>query len=172
MLSDSRIGSPGRRSGSQARVKRTIGRPGFQILVATIVLALAIAQQGTAQTSAASTRSTMMGVYTAAQARRGEDTYMSICVACHPSGTYSTAAFKATWAGRPLSDLFGLISETMPKIDPGSLTPQEYAQVVAYILKVNDVPPGKTELPADGDRMKQIRIEMPGARLGKNHGRR
>jgi polar amino acid transport system substrate-binding protein len=105
--------------------------------------------------------STMTGVFTAAQATRGEDTYMAICVSCHPRGTYTTAAFKETWTGRPLSELFDLVREKMPKNDPGSLTPGEYAQAVAYLLKINDVPAGEEELPPDSEALKKIRIEMP-----------
>ena len=86
---------------------------------------------------------------------------MGICVSCHPRGTYSTPAFKAAWTGRPLSDLFDLVRERMPKNDPASLTPGEYAQVVAYLLKINDAPAGEDELPADSEALKRIRIEMP-----------
>ena len=53
---------------------------------------------------------------------------MAICVACHPRGTYTTPAFRTAWNGRPLSELFDLVREKMPKSDPGSLTPAEYAQ--------------------------------------------
>ena len=49
----------------------------------------------------------------------------------------------------------------MPKQEPASLTPQEYAQLVAYLLKINEAPPGKDELPADADALKKIKIEMP-----------
>src|SRR5918993_5819794 len=73
---------------------------------------------------------TSTGVYTAAQAARGEQTYMSICVACHPAGTYSAAAFRAKWNGQPLSDLFSLVSSTMPKQEPATLEPEEYAQTL------------------------------------------
>lgn len=109
----------------------------------------------------ASPISTMTGVYNAAQATRGEETYMAICVACHPRGTYTTTAFKTAWNGRPLSDLFDLVREKMPKSDPGSLTPAEYAQAIAYLLKINDVPAGEQELPPDGEGLKKIRIEWP-----------
>ena len=104
---------------------------------------------------------TMSGVYTPAQARRGEETYMNICVACHPAGTYATPAFKVTWSGRSLADLFALVSETMPKQDPGSLLPEEYAQVIAYILKVNGMPAGKSDIPPDVGELKRIRIDLP-----------
>jgi mono/diheme cytochrome c family protein len=107
-------------------------------------------------------RSTLIGVYTMAQAARGEQTYFNICVACHPRGTYATDAFKATWAGRPVSDLFDAIKEKMPKNDPGSLTPDEATQVLAYVLKINDVPAGGSELPPDPELLKKIRFETAG----------
>jgi mono/diheme cytochrome c family protein len=106
-------------------------------------------------------QSTMAGVFTAPQAVRGEEVYMGVCVSCHPAGTYRTAAFRANWKGRPLSDLFDQVREKMPKNDPASLSQIEYMQIIAYILKINGVPPGETELAADGEAMKKIRIEMP-----------
>ena len=77
--------------------------------------------------------STAAGVYTAAQAARGEETYMNVCVACHPAGTYTTPAFREKWHSKPLSELFALVSETMPKQEPASLTPKEYVEVLAYL---------------------------------------
>jgi S-disulfanyl-L-cysteine oxidoreductase SoxD len=120
--------------------------------------------------------STMTGVYSAAQATRGEETYMAICVSCHPRGTYTTPGFKATWTGRPLSELFDLVKDKMPKNDPGSLTPAEYAQAVAYLLKINEVPSGEEDLPPDSEALKRIRIEMPAGQLSvpaqsRNHSR-
>ena len=103
----------------------------------------------------------MSGVYTSPQAARGEETYMGVCVSCHPAGTYKTAAFRATWKGRPLSDLFDHVREKIPKNDPASLSQQEYAQLVAYLLKINGGPSGEAELPPDTDVLRKIRIEMP-----------
>ena len=134
------------------------------LVVLVTMLAASVALRMEAQTPAPTT---MGGIYTAAQADRGEETYMGICVACHPAGTYSTDAFKATWEGRPLADLFSLIATTMPKSDPASLSPEEYSQLVAYILKINNVPAGKTDLPPDAGKLKAIKIEMPVANGGK-----
>jgi mono/diheme cytochrome c family protein len=105
--------------------------------------------------------STMDGVYTAAQATRGEETYMALCVACHPTVMHTGDPFKVVWGGRPLADLFGSITEKMPKNDPGTLSGAETAQVIAYLLKLNDVPTGKTDLPEDAEALKGIRIEVP-----------
>jgi cytochrome c5 len=134
---------------------------------AALSLALAgVILHGSAQTDGPSKsndmlQSTMTGVYSAPQASRGEETYMNICVACHPAGTYTTPAFKTTWSGRPLADLYDQVKQKMPKNDPASLTAEEYAQVVAYLLKINGVPAGKSDLPADSDALKKIKIEMP-----------
>ena len=104
---------------------------------------------------------TSSGVYTAAQAARGEQTYMSICVACHPAGTYAAAAFRAKWNGQLMSDLYSLVSSTMPKQEPATLEPEEYAQMLAYILRQNGAPAGKEPLPANVKALKQIRIDLP-----------
>ena len=106
-------------------------------------------------------QSTTAGVYTPPQAARGEELYMSVCVSCHPAGTYKAAGFRATWTGRPLSELYDQIKEKMPKNDPASLTPDECAQVLAYLLKINGLPAGETELSSDIAKLKKIRIEMP-----------
>jgi mono/diheme cytochrome c family protein len=140
--------------------------PNLTAGITALALMLAVVHGSSASPSPQETKadvSTMNGVFTSAQAARGEETYMTICVACHPAGTYTTPAFKTSWANRPLSDLFSIIKNTMPKVDPGTLTPEETAQVVAYILKSNGVPPGKTELPSELAPLKTIRIEMPGA---------
>jgi mono/diheme cytochrome c family protein len=130
-----------------ARVKRQAAA-----IVAACLFPLAIA--------ARQPRSTESGVFTAAQSARGEELYMGICVSCHPAGTYTTPAFREMWDGRPLSELFTSVSEKMPKNDPGSLTPAEYADVLAYLLKINNIPAGKTDLPADVEVLKEIRIGL------------
>ena len=47
----------------------------------------------------------------------------------------------------------------MPKNDPGSLAPEDVADVMAYLLKMNQMPVGSAELPADADSLKKFRIE-------------
>jgi mono/diheme cytochrome c family protein len=135
------------------------------------VLALGVAlTTGTARGAQGdpSSRSTMAGVYSTAQAARGEQTYMNICVSCHPPATYTGTTFKNGWGGRPLSDLFTAVTEKMPKNDPGSLTPDEYADVLAFLLKINGIPAGKDPLAPDADALKQIRIETPESQADKH----
>jgi cytochrome c len=113
-----------------------------------------------------STRSIWDGVYTDGQAKRGQATYEKACAYCHLrdlSGGSDAAApplagrqFLARWNTRTLADLFVLMAETMPKDgqDVGGSPPvhveiEEYLDIVAYVLMVNGVPAGTTELPAD-----------------------
>jgi hypothetical protein len=55
--------------------------------------------------------------------------------------------------------MYELISSTMPDGEPGSLDAQEYVDVVAYLLRVNNYPTGETELPADRTVLDGVRIE-------------
>jgi mono/diheme cytochrome c family protein len=131
------------------------------LLAAAGLTLLGAAASGAVQAPAQKVVTTSSGVYTSKQASRGEQTYMGTCVSCHPPGTYTAPAFRQKWDGAPLSELFGYISDMMPKHEPGSLTADDYADVVAYLLKINGAPAGKQELPADEKAMKKIRIKMP-----------
>lgn len=104
---------------------------------------------------------TNSGVYTAAQAVKGEQVYMTSCVSCHPVGTYALPAFREKWNGAPLSKLFEFVSEMMPKTEPGSLDTQDYVHVITYILKINGAPPGKTPLRDDSGELRKIRLYLP-----------
>ena len=101
---------------------------------------------------------TKTGVYTTEQAMRGKDIYAGNCKSCHTPESHTGATFNATWNHRSLSELYGYIHDRMPKNEPGSLSEQEYADVLAYLLRMNRMPAGRTELPADPAAMKSIRI--------------
>ena len=99
------------------------------------------------------------GVYTEAQADRGAATFKSTCTACHDTARFTGAEFLGGWTGKPLHALFNLMHTTMPEDNPGSLKPQQYADVVAYFLKLNGYPAGKEELKAAADAMKGIAFD-------------
>lgn len=101
----------------------------------------------------------MTGVYTAEQATAGEKIYGSICTGCHNLGSHSGQVFAQKWKGRPLADLYEQVAFKMPEDDPGSLSPTESAQVVAYILKTNGNPAGPQALSADMAELKKLLIE-------------
>jgi cytochrome c len=103
--------------------------------------------------------STLSGVYTDEQASRGKDVYAGSCRSCHTPASHTGATFNKWWRGKHLSDLFLFVRTAMPKNDPGSLAPDDVADVMAYLLKMNAMPVGKEELPPDPDSLKKIRIE-------------
>ena len=107
------------------------------------------------------------GVYTEEQARRGEIAYRQSCVNCHGpelEGADMTppligGAFTANWNDLNLGDLFERIRATMPLDKPGTLSRQQNADVVAFVLKANLWPAGTSELSRDLGVLKQIRIQ-------------
>ena len=111
-------------------------------------------------------RTTNDAVFTAEQAKRGEVLYQFICATCHGAALtgieaappLAGATFTASWTGSPLSDLFERIKVSMPQDKPGSLSRQQTADVVAYILSFNKAPAGQTELPGDAEVLKAINI--------------
>jgi mono/diheme cytochrome c family protein len=136
-------------------------RPSRWLVVLLLPLLVSIAERSRAQGSPTGAAvSTVSGVYSAEQAQRGEETFANNCMGCHTSSDHASPKFRETWNGRPLFDLFQSISETMPEDFPGALSPKEYAQVVAYLLKLNGSPQGKVELPADASALRKIRIEI------------
>jgi hypothetical protein len=137
--------------------------PVFVTLFAATLLTVLSAQAPAAKTT------TKERVYSAAQAAKGEQTYMSTCVSCHPPSTYKGAVFL-NWQGRTLGDLLAFLSEKMPKNDPGSLSAKEYTQVMAFLLKINGMPAGRVDLPADPAALKNITINiLPDKLLSSHH---
>lgn len=121
-----------------------------------------------AQTPPAAAKTTKGRVYSAPQAARGEQTYMSTCVSCHPPATYKGAVFL-NWQGRSLGELLDFLTEKMPKNDPGSLSVKEYTQVMAFLLKLNGMPAGRVELPADPAALRAITINLLPDKLQPSH---
>jgi mono/diheme cytochrome c family protein len=107
------------------------------------------------------------GAYTKEQAERGRKLYRGQCASCHGetlSGGESApplagGEFLSSWNGLTVGDLFERIRVTMPQDDPGTLSRQENADIISYILSVNKFPSGKTELQQKTEQLKQIRIE-------------
>jgi mono/diheme cytochrome c family protein len=112
-----------------------------------------------AQNPTAAPPPTPRGAYTEAQAARGEATYRANCTSCHATSAYLGDAFARAWDGRTAFDLFDLIRTTMPIDNPGRLSREQYADIVAYLFKLNRLPAGDRPLPADDEGLKQVRIE-------------
>ncbi len=121
--------------------------------------AQAAAQAAAQATVQKTTKSTLAGVYTLQQAAAGKEVFVGACTGCHTSASHTGAIFLSHWAGRPLSELYGFVSQRMPKATPGSLSEDEYVFVVAYVLKINGMPAGNTELSGDPELLNTIRFD-------------
>lgn len=106
-------------------------------------------------------KSVKAGVYTAAQAGRGEALFRASCASCHAPNRFTDDLFYLSFAGKPLWEMYDVISDTMPEDNPGSLKPQEYADVMTYLLKLNKFPEGQDELPPTKEVLSTIKMEKP-----------
>jgi mono/diheme cytochrome c family protein len=105
-----------------------------------------------------------VAVYTDEQADRGKDVYAATCRSCHSPTSHTGQVFADWWQNKPLSDLYNFIAAQMPKNDPGILAPEEVADVVAFLLKMNQMPTGQTELYPDPDSLKKFWIDTKPAK--------
>ena len=107
------------------------------------------------------------GVYTQAQASRGETVYSKECASCHGQGLdgsgqappLSGADFKGNWNGQTVDDLFEKVQTSMPGDQPGKLSREQNADILAFVLGNNGFPAGSKELPADAAALGKIRFE-------------
>ena len=114
-------------------------------------------------------RSTQDGIYTDAQAKRGEAIYVKSCAGCHQpdlAGDGQTPPltgkdFNMDWNDGPVSDLFDRTRISMPADKAGSLAPAEVADVIAFLLSKGGFPAGQTELPPDAAALKAIKFVAP-----------
>lgn len=106
------------------------------------------------------------GVYTEAQAERGAEEYAARCASCHSTDLRGNSnspsliglSFMFIWEGRTLGELLEKMSTEMPTEDPGSLSQQSYAAILAFILQSNEFPDGDTELASSVDALTGIQI--------------
>ena len=114
------------------------------------------------------------GVFTEVQAERGRAAYPGACGLCHgrrlngapddpdmrSTPPLTRARFLRNWDGRSLATLFEYTRATMPEDNPGSLTDEEYVDVIAYMLSVGGMPAGEAELRPDMGRLARVVIEQ------------
>jgi PQQ-dependent dehydrogenase (methanol/ethanol family) len=112
------------------------------------------------------TRSVAEGVFTAAQAARGEQVYTQQCTGCHAVGNYAGQALLTKWGSGRLSDIYRDIATSMPPANPGGLAAGDYAAIVAYFLRETGYPMNTAdeELPGDSFQLNRYVIDVPGSR--------
>ena len=112
------------------------------------------------------------GVYTEAQAARGEALFSQLCNTCHgedlqgggdPNGPpLRGRGFTYRWRNSTVANLFSTIIETMPGNDSGSLSPDLAIDLVSFILASNAMPAGESELETELTRLDEIlMVEQP-----------
>ena len=99
-------------------------------------------------TPSVAARPALNGVFTSAQAARGEQRFKQACATCH-SIEEQAGSLRSKWGNGTLRDLFTAISTTMPQNNPGSLSPEDYASILAFYLQQSGHSPGSTDLPGD-----------------------
>src|SRR6185503_19340362 len=123
-------------------------------LTAGVVLAAACAAVLGAQAPAAPAGEPRIwqGIFTAAQAARGKETFTTACLRCHGgdlTGVTGPALtgdrFYQSWGGEPVDRLFLKIRDTMPPNFGTVLDDKANLDVVTYILQTNGFPAGTGE---------------------------
>src|SRR6185312_3500883 len=111
-------------------------------------------------------RAQSSGYYTLDQATAGADIYQAKCASCHgaqmegyigPSlrgHAFQVITSRQTDAGR----LLLIISRNEPENNPGALSEDEDANVLAYILQVNGYPAGKEKLSAESSHLRELNL--------------
>lgn len=126
------------------------------------LLTLAVTTFGQAAPPTAAAKTVNDGVYSAAQAQRGQAVFEESCSTCHDPARFTGDEFLNAWVGKPLQEFFVLVSTTMPEDNPGGLKPQQYFDVVAYVLKLNQFPAGPEELKGSAEGMRAVKIDKKG----------
>ena len=126
----------------------------MRALAAVALILLASCAEQTPETS-------MDGIFTAAQAERGEGLFGSLCQRCHSVQEFTGRSFDTIWAGVPAAALYTQIANTMPLDQPGSLGIPQVTALMAYIFAANDMPNGNTPLAGDMEWMMGITLARP-----------
>jgi mono/diheme cytochrome c family protein len=114
--------------------------------------------------SGASGQSVWDGVYTEEQARRGKALYAAHCLACHgeslegsgPVRPLTGPEFAASWNGLSMGDILDRTRTSMPIDKPGTLSRQQIADILSFVLIVNRLPTGDVELPGRSELLRPI----------------
>jgi S-disulfanyl-L-cysteine oxidoreductase SoxD len=141
-----------------------------RIPVVPLALVITTLTVGFSSVRAQAPASALDGIYTDEQAKRGEKVYADNCAICHGDKLEGTSTggpalsgkdFINGWKGMTAGELIDKISMDMPSNAPGSLKPDQYADVMAYVLSVNKYPAGKTPLPTTSATLKTVKMMEP-----------
>src|SRR5437899_5991083 len=110
------------------------------------------------------TKTTWDGVYSKAQAAKGEAIYNEKCQKCHgadASGadapSLADSGFAGDWDGLTDQQLFDRTRSSMPQDAPQSLGREDTAALIAYLLSKNNFPAGEGDLSERGEMLGVIK---------------
>jgi S-disulfanyl-L-cysteine oxidoreductase SoxD len=148
-----------------------------RVRVAALIAAVAAATSAAASAAQPRERTVWDGIYTEAQAKRGEGQYQLSCGYCHKddlSGGFFddgtgrapalaglrafNSSFEQRWGNLTVRDMLVQVGSIMPPDDPAGLPVQTYIDIFAFLFSRNDVPAGSEELPADLQKLEALRI--------------
>lgn len=108
-------------------------------------------------------RTTLDGVFTSEQAERGESAFFANCADCHEIAEFSgPEAMFETERGKSVWPIFDFMWSEMPEDRPAWLEPDEYADILAFLLHRLGMPPGPEELAPDPEALRRLMLVYPG----------
>jgi quinoprotein glucose dehydrogenase len=140
------------------------------LIAAVIAVTTAASPRGASQNppvaEGPTSRSIWDGVYTEEQARRGKDLYLTHCLSCHGESLQGGGQvhalvgpeFAANWNGLSMGDMLERTRISMPMDKPGTLSRQQIADVLSFVLSANKAPAGTVELPRQTELLSAIKF--------------
>jgi cytochrome c5 len=128
--------------------------------------------QGSAPASSA--RTIWDGIYTQPQSERGRTIFVASCGRCHNDELAGSErgpalrddAFWQRWDNDSFDKLFTKVRDTMPQQGVDSLSDEQKADALAYILAKNGAPAGPKELGIELPELESISIVRKGGGAG------
>jgi quinoprotein glucose dehydrogenase len=133
----------------------------FACKLTSLALMLGLSAVGNAQTT------TRDGIYTNQQAIAGADLYGRSCIECHGATLRGSeggpalvgVAFWNKWRDQSLAAFLQITASTMPVNNPNGFSPQQYANLVAFMLQQNGLPAGSQALSSSAGDLVAISMQ-------------
>jgi cytochrome c len=151
--------------------------PGLGRLAGVAAVVCGVGWVAAATAAAQPARTIWSGIYSQAQAQRGEQAYQVQCAYCHQpdlsggffdNGTGRAPAlagpkafdssFVDRWRDQTVGEFIATIAATMPQTKPASLPVQTYIDIASFVMSKNGVPAGESDLPTDVPTLQEIAI--------------
>src|SRR2546430_12196687 len=142
--------------------------------IASVLGALLAVAAGTSSCTSGHADPDLPAVFTADQARQGRRVYKAACASCHGSELEGAAAPALAGPAflpalqppaRSAQDLYHVMRVTMPKLAMGSLKPDDYTALFAFLLQRNRSEEHTSELQSQSNLVCRLLLE----KKNKNH---